>query len=260
MISQTDIIPDSMTTTDPSVALRWAGRCSGDITLIDMWLSRTSFNGGMKRIQFLVTYPAQFVHPLHQEIKDGTSISRAELLMWSPTKDATTLFWCDGSREATENAIENIDSLLDSNVVEDTNGAYAFLRQDEYEFASTLLDTIEESHVTFLPPVVFLETGEIQFETVGETTALSTLHEKLSELGELTIEQVHDFERKNSPSCLTDRQKAALEAGVSVGYYEVPREGTVADIADTLNCSTSTAGELVRKAEAAVIQNYTETR
>lgn len=225
-----------------------------------MWLSRTSFNDGMKRIQFLVTYPEQFVHPLHQQIMERTSISRAELLIWSPTEDATTLFWCDGSREATEKAVENIDSLLVSNFVEDNDGTYAFLRQDDYEFASALLDTIEGSDVIFLPPVVFLDTGEVQFETVGETTALSTFHEKLSELAELTVEQVHDFERKNSPSCLTDRQEAALEAGVLVGYYEVPREGTVADIAGVLNCSTSTAGELVRKAEAAVIRNYTGTR
>ncbi len=225
-----------------------------------MWLSRTSFNGGMKRIQFSATYPERFVHPLHQQIMDQSSISRAELLMWSPTEDATTLFWCDGDREATEKAIENIDSLLVSNFVEDGDGTYVFLLQDDYEFASALLDTIENSRVIFLTPVVFLETGEVQFEAVGETTALSALHEKLSELGELTIEQVHDFERKNSPSRLTDRQEAALEAAVSVGYYEVPREGTIADIAGVLNCSTSTAGELVRKAEAAVIRKHTEPR
>ncbi|SFS45554.1 helix-turn-helix domain-containing protein [Halostagnicola kamekurae] len=224
-----------------------------------MWLSRTPFNGGMKRIQFSATYPKRFIHPLHQQIMERTSISRAELLMWSPTEDATTLFWCDGDREATEKAIAHIDSLLVSNFVVDNDGTYAFLRQSDYEFASALLDTIEGSNVIFLPPVVFLETGEVQFEAVGETAALSTFYEKLSELGELTIEQVHDFERKNSPSHLTDRQEAALEAAVSVGYYEVPREGTVADIAGVLNCSTSTAGELVRKAEAAVIQSHTET-
>lgn len=219
-----------------------------------------SFNGGMKRIQFSATYSERFVHPLHQQIIEGTSISRAELLMWSPTEDATTLFWFDGGREATENVIQSVDSLLVSNVVADTDGTYAFLRQDDYEFASALLDTIEESRVIFLPPVVFLETGAVQFEAVGETSALSTFHDELSELGELTIERVHDFERERSSSRLTDRQEAALVAGVTVGYYEVPREGTTADIAAVLSCSTSTAGELVRKAEAAVIRNFTETR
>jgi len=218
------------------------------------------FNGAMKRIQFSATYPEQFVHPLHRQIMEGAPISRAELLMWSPTEDATTLFWCAGGREATERAIGHIDSLLGSNFVEDSDGTYAFLRQDDYEFSASLLDAIAGSRVIFLPPVAFLDTGEVQFEAVGETTALSSFHEELSELGDLTIEQVREFERKHSPSRLTDRQEAALEAAVTVGYYEVPRDGTVADIAAVLGCSTSTAGELVRKAEAAVIRNYIGTK
>ncbi|WP_179264491.1 helix-turn-helix domain-containing protein [Natrinema halophilum] len=214
----------------------------------------------MKRVQFSITYPDQFVHPLHQQIMRGTSITRAELLMWSPTADATALFWCDGDRTATESAIAGIDSILRSSFVEDSDGTYTFLQQDDYEFSPTVLDTIAESQVIFLPPVVFFDTGTVQFEAVGEATSLSTFHEELSTLGDLTIEHVHDFERTHSPSHLTARQRAALEAAVSVGYYEVPRDGTVADVASVLDCSTSTAGELIRKAEAAVIRNYTETR
>lgn len=214
----------------------------------------------MKRIQFSATYPERFVHPLHRKIVEETSIRRAELLMWTPTEDATTLFWCDGDRDATRTVVEAIDSLLVSHLVEETDGTYAFLQQDDYEFSAALLETIAGSQVIFLPPVVFLDTGKVQFEAVGEPPALSTFHDDLSELAELTIEQVHEFEREPSPSSLTDRQRAALDAAVSVGYYELPREGTVSDIAHVLDCSTSTAGELVRKAEAAVVQNYIETR
>lgn len=214
----------------------------------------------MKRVQFSANYPERFVHPLHQRIMDGGSITRAELLMWSPTDDATTLVWLDGGQEAAERAIEGIDSLLVSNFVEDVDGTYAFLQQADYEFAAALLEAIAGARIIFIPPVVFLDAGEVRFEAIGEATALSAFHGELSELGDLSIENVHEFERKRSPSRLTDRQRAALEAAVSVGYYEVPRDGTVADIAAVLDCSTSTAGELVRKAEAAVIRNYTETR
>jgi hypothetical protein len=213
----------------------------------------------MKRIQFSVTYPDRYVHPLQQRIMRDTSITRIELLMWSPTEDATTLFWCDGEQNAAENVIRNLDSLLVSNLVEDGDGTYVFLQQEEYEFPASILNRIAGSQVIFLPPVVFLETGEIQFETVGETNALSTFYDDFSELGNLTIEQVHEFERKRSPSRLTERQREALEAAVSVGYYEIPRDGAIADIAAALDCSTSTAGELVRKAEAMVIRNFTRS-
>lgn len=213
----------------------------------------------MKRIQFSVVYPDRFVHPLHQKITAGTSVTRAELLMWSPTDDATTLLWCDGDRDATEAAIEEIDSLLVSNFVEGPDGTYAFLQQERYEFSPAILDTIEGSKVLFLPPVAFLETGAIQFEAVGEATALSAFHDALSEIGEVTIERVEEFERTQSASGLTDRQREALDAAASVGYYDVPRNGTITDVASVLDCAPSTAGELVRKAEAAVVQNYRDT-
>lgn len=224
-----------------------------------MWDGRPQFTGSMKRIRFSVTYPDRLVHPFHRRLIDGGTLSRAELLMWSPTADATTLFWCDGGKSATAAAVAGIESLLDTHFVESTDGTYAFLRQDAYEFSTALLDAIAAARVVFLPPVVFFDSGDIRFDAVGESTALSEFHDRLSTHGELTIDRVHEFGRRTPSSRLTDRQASALEAAVSVGYYEVPREGTIADIATVLDCSTSTAGELVRKAEAAVIGGYVET-
>jgi len=214
----------------------------------------------MKRVQFSVTYPDRFVHPLQRRLVEMTPISRAELLMWSPTDDATTLFWCDGDREATEQLVTGLDSLLGHTAIDVSDGTCLFLRQADYEFAPALLETVADAAVIFLPPVVFLETGEVQFEAAGESAALSTFYEDLSDLGVVTVEQVHAFERRSTPSALTDRQRAALEAAVSVGYYEVPRNGTVADVAAVLECSSSTAGELLRKAEAAVVTGFLERR
>jgi len=213
----------------------------------------------MKRVQFSVTYPDRFVHPIQRRLME-TPISRAELLMWSPTDDATTLFWCDGNREATEQLVTGLDSLLVSTAVDVSDGTCVFLHQADYEFSPAILETIADAAVIFLPPVVFLETGEVQFEAAGESAALSTFYEDLSDLGAVTVEQVHAFERRSTPSALTDRQRAALEAAVSVGYYEVPRNGTVADVAAVLECASSTAGELLRKAEAAVVTGFLERR
>jgi hypothetical protein len=213
----------------------------------------------MKRVQFTATYPAEFVHPLHRGVIERESISRAELLTWSPTAEATALLWFDGPPNAAAAALRAIDSLLVYDLVEGPDGTYAFLRQDEFELAAELLELIADAEVVFVPPVVFLDTGAVRFEAVGEATALSAFYELLSDLGETTIDRVHAFERTRSASRLTDRQRAALDAAVEVGYYDVPRDGAIADVAATLDCSTSTAGELVRKAEAAVIRDYTET-
>ncbi|SDF53620.1 HTH DNA binding domain-containing protein [Halorientalis regularis] len=208
---------------------------------------------GMKRIRFSVIYPERFVHPLHRRLVDETVVTRLELLMWSPTADATTLCWCDGDRAATGALVDAVESVRDRTLVGDDDGTYVVLRQREYEFAGAILAAVADAGVIFLPPVVFRDTGVVQFEAVGEATALSAFHDDLATLGDVSIERVREFERRRSPSTLTDRQRAALEAGLAVGYYEVPRDGTVADVAAELDCAASTAGELLRKAEGAVI-------
>ncbi|WP_435175014.1 helix-turn-helix domain-containing protein [Halorussus sp. AFM4] len=213
----------------------------------------------MKRVRFSIRYPDRLAHPIHRRVAGDAAVTRAELLLWSPTADATTLLWCDGDRAATESVVAGVDSLVASDFVADADGTYAFLRQDDYEFPAALLDTVADAAVIFLPPVVFREAGDVRFEAVGPSAAVSALHDDLSELGEPTVERVRPFERRESPSRLTDRQRAALEAAVAVGYYEVPRSGTVEDVAAALDCSSSTAGELLRKAEAAVVTGYTET-
>lgn len=185
-----------------------------------------------------------------------TAVSRAELLNWSPTDDATTLFWFDGEPTAVDPVLDSIDSLEDRSLVTGSEGTYAFLRQARYEFPTELLDLLAAAWVIFLPPVVFLESGEVRFEAAGESADISSFHDRLSQLGSLSIERVQEFRPNGSPSGLTARQEQALEAAQSVGYYSIPRDGSVEDVATRLDCARSTAGELLRKAESAVIEGY----
>nr|WP_244256764.1 helix-turn-helix domain-containing protein [Halomicrobium sp. IBSBa] len=219
---------------------------------------RTAANGRMKRIQFSVTYPDRLRHPLQRHLEDDEALTRAELLLWSPTADATTLCWFDGEPAAAERAVATIDSIETANHVRDGDGTYVFLQQDGFEFPDVVLDLIADAAVIFRPPVVFRDDGTISFEAVGETSALSAFHDALASVGDLAIERVRSFDRASRPSQLTDRQRAAIEAAVAVGYYEIPREGTIEDVAARLDCATSTAGELVRKAEAAVVEGVVE--
>jgi predicted DNA binding protein len=223
-----------------------------------MWHGRTAVNGDMKRIQCSATYPRRLRHPLQRHLETDGPLTRAELLMWSPTADATTLFWFDGTPAAAERAVAEIESLQATSRVRGDDGTYVFLQQSAFEFPGVVLDVIADASVIFLPPVVFDEDGSVTFEAVGEIEALGAFHDELADLGALTIERVAPFHRSESPSRLTDRQHAAIEAAVAVGYYELPREGTIEDVAERLDCATSTAGELVRKAEAAVVEAVVE--
>lgn len=138
------------------------------------------------------------------------------------------------------------------------DGTYAFAHQTGFEFDDDVLDLLASASVVFLPPVTFFEDGTATFEAVGETADLSDFYRQLGTLLDVRIERVHDFQRGSNPANLTTRQQSALEAAVAVGYYDVPRTGTVEAVAAELDCAKSTAGELLRKAESAVVTQFTD--
>jgi len=52
---------------------------------------------------------------------------------------------------------------------------------------------------------------------------------------------------------LTDRQREALAAAWDAGFYEVPRNGGIEDVAAALDCAVSTASDLLRRAESRLV-------
>ncbi|MFC4551929.1 MULTISPECIES: helix-turn-helix domain-containing protein [Halorussus] len=87
---------------------------------------------------------------------------------------------------------------------------------------------------------------------------LFDLVELLEPVGDVQIERVRpQVETPTLPSQvawnellgdLTDRQFEALSLAVESGYFAVPREATLADVADAMGVRKSTAGEHLRRA------------
>ena len=218
----------------------------------------------MKQVTFTARYPPELAHPMHQALMESQRLSRAELLLWGPTETVTTLFWYDGSEAAVRELLGAVDSIERSALVAADDGTYGFLAQREYELADAVLGLVAEAQLVFLPPVAFLDSGRVRFQAVGEGDALSEFYAALSEVLETGIERVRPFRRGESvgrggsTGRLTDRQREALTAAVDVGYYDVPRTGDTEAVAAELDCEPSTAGELLRKAEAAVVTDSVE--
>lgn len=55
---------------------------------------------------------------------------------------------------------------------------------------------------------------------------------------------------------LTDRQQEAIGCAFRAGYYAVPRDCTLAEVADALDVDTSTASEILRRAEARLVERH----
>lgn len=215
----------------------------------------------MKRVTVAVDYPPSLAHPMHSQLDDTPGVSRAELLMWGPMDTVTTLAWYDGDPAAVRSLLAAVESTTAVDLVAGDGGTYAFVHQTEYELGAPVLDLVAESRVVFLPPVTFEAGGRAQVEVVGEADFVTEFHAELREHVDATVERVAEFRRWSTPAVdVTARQHEALATAVAVGYYEVPRTGSVADVAAELDCAASTAGELLRKGEAALVRGFVGER
>jgi len=208
----------------------------------------------MDRATFRVRYPPERAHPIHRAIAGDGPVTRGDVLLWGPTSSVTTLSWYDAGVDAVGDLLAAVDSVVARRLVEGDGGTYAFVHQAAYELDETVLDLVADAPVVYPPPVTFHDDWTARFEAVGESAALAALHDALAETLAVTVERVRPFERAGSTAALTDRQREALAVGVELGYYDVPRTAAVSDVAEALDCARSTAGELLRKGEGAVVR------
>ena len=104
-------------------------------------------------------------------------------------------------------------------------------------------------------PVEYRSDGTVRLVVVGPTAAEQAAVEEVPETDEVEVLAVGErlAGRIDSRLDLTRRQFVAVTVAVESGYFEVPREATLEDVASRLGCSTGTAGELLRRAEREVM-------
>lgn len=91
---------------------------------------------------------------------------------------------------------------------------------------------------------------------VGDESELRELLEETRQTIDVTVEKVGDFEpvsTRRAPE-LSDQQASVLAVAVELGYYDVPRNTTYADIAEAVDSSASAVGQHLRRAEAQVMR------
>lgn len=122
---------------------------------------------------------------------------------------------------------------------------YETPQTDLYEFAQSSALTIE------FP--VTVRNGWYRFDLTGSRAELEELRETL-ENSPRPYELESLVTRADTDSLLTDRQREVLEAAVREGYFAVPRECTLAELADSLDIDKSTASEVLRRGEGRIVK------
>lgn len=122
-----------------------------------------------------------------------------------------------------------------------------------YEAAETgLYAFLERTAVVPDYPVVVRD-GWFTVDVTDTRERVTSLRENLDAAG-MPFEVLSLVEPGPDDRPLTARQREALDVAIRSGYFEVPRESTLAEVADALDVDTSTASGVIRRATATLVK------
>jgi predicted DNA binding protein len=122
----------------------------------------------------------------------------------------------------------------------------------KYETTDTsLYEFVETSGLPIEYPVT-ARNGWFEFDLTGTREELDRLRAAV-EASDVSDELQSLVSTAETDALLTDRQRELIEAAMQEGYYEVPRECTLADLAEMVDVDKSTASTVLRRGEARLV-------
>ena len=207
----------------------------------------------MKQLRVRLWFPRRTRNPMHNFLVDHPGMHQEELWSWSFAGEMPTcLFRVEGDLDAYRERIADVDAIAAFELTPVTeNWFYVFVHAEPSEQELEWMAAFNRSSIVVLPPIVYTDDGEAVFEVLGDPEDLRGMLTGLPDRVETTVERVGEFERYRSPDVsLTERQREVVRTAVDLGYYEMPREATLDDVAAELDVAASTVSDHLRKAEA----------
>ncbi|MFC6756642.1 MULTISPECIES: helix-turn-helix domain-containing protein [Haloarcula] len=108
-----------------------------------------------------------------------------------------------------------------------------------------------------LPPEfpIVVQNGVMEFDLTATREQFEAFGDAL-EAGEQEYELLSVVHATDDGALLTERQRESATTALRLGYFEVPRGATLAEVAQTLDVDKSTASETIRRAVARVMGQF----
>ena len=220
----------------------------------------------MKTLRLRLGLDEPTLHPMHAFVCRHEAFTRSHLLHWNASGDGTVsmIFNVEGERpEAYVDALESVESVVDSEVSVRAEGSfYVYVRDDLRDADRRLLATYRGESLVVVPPVTYRGDRSMALTLVGPAEAVQSAVSDTPEDVAVDVLSVRPYDAGSVDPLLrlTARQREAVDAAVDVGYYGARREGSVSGVAEVLGCSTATAAEHLRKAEAEIMSRAVDRR
>ncbi|ELZ98059.1 HTH DNA binding domain-containing protein [Haloferax mucosum ATCC BAA-1512] len=193
-------------------------------------------------------------------IREEDIVRYEELLSWNVETGGEIeyeLFYVEAEREPYEDALASVESIRWYEITPIDDGSfYVYICQEARPEDRSWREAYTALNLVVLPPVIYDADATFEMTLVGAGSDLRTLIERLPPSIDVSIHSVGTFDRRHetvATDC-TERQFEAVRAAVELGYYDVPREGTLEEVSHALGCAESTASDLLRKAESSIMR------
>ena len=212
----------------------------------------------MKRLRVEVTPDPAVAPEPFRLLADSEAIEETRLVEANLGVEGgpTLLFAVDGDHDGLVEALrgEAAVARAELTAVDERRAALMLtLRAEEVPLAATVFEAFGRSGLVFQLPVVYRE-GTVRATLLGDAGAIQSVIDAFPETVTVEVREVGELAGPGPADALSDRQREAVEAGLELGYYDVPRGSTHRDVAERLGCSPSTASEHLQTAEATLVR------
>ena len=216
----------------------------------------------VKHVRLTMRAPEGTVHPVFDMLTRGEHVERVRGLHWNFSEDRLgILHYVEGELDAYVAELESLPSVLDYDVARtDDDGFYVYHRCVVRGGARELFETFTRETLLLVPPIEFGADGSATFSLFGDGAEVQTALDSVPAAVEVAVHEVTGMAEtpEVTAATLTTRQREAVEAALSLGYYDIPREASHEEVAEAMDCAPSTAAEHLRKAESKLLSSTFE--
>lgn len=218
----------------------------------------------MHSVDVTLHLPAGMRLPVPDAV-DADAVRREELLSWQVHgADGVVAFLSlvHGDPAVARQALNALDAVEFGDVTPvDDDRCYVYVEMAVREAEQPLWAALGAERLVVVPPVVYDDAATVHLTVLGEDDALAGFLDALPGSVDASVDRLSEHRHATGALSgrLTARQFEAVETARDLGYYDVPRSGSLAAVANELDVSESAASTLLRKAERALVDALLRT-
>lgn len=216
----------------------------------------------MRTATVRLSLPGEGLHPADAAVAAHPDLERAAIDHVTGLADGAGVVLCRlrGEAAAVETLLGDAEGILEHHVTHADGTVYAYVHFEPTETAAALLELRRAHELVVRTPIRWLADGRLEVSAVGDDATLQAAVAALPDAVGAELVELREYEpaADRPETLLTDRQLEVLDAALSVGYYEEPRQGTQADVAEAVGLAPATVGEHLRRIEGTVLRSLRE--